>query len=171
MKYEGVVKSGLYVLITLVTLYFSPLFAGEKAPFPDNWRKFKLVEEGEIMRGNPLFPIVPGLHRTYMNDTAYSHFKRYIRTYKKEGKEPPPFPAGSMIVFVNFKDRKGKEPRMILVMYKKKGYIQTGGWVWEGFKMPGVKRIVSNPDKDCANCHYKGGKDWDGIFLSHWREK
>jgi hypothetical protein len=70
-------------------------------------------------------------------------------------------------VFVNFKDKAGKEPRLILVMHKKKEYGQTGGWGWEGFSMPDKKSIVANVDKDCANCHYKGTKDWDGNFFPH----
>jgi hypothetical protein len=152
-----------------ISLFFGwmVLHSQEKVPFPENWEKLNLVEEGEILKGNPLFAIVPGLHRTYLNDVAYEHFKKYVKEYIKEGKEPPPFPEGSLIVFVNFKDKAGKQPRLILVMHKKKEYGQTGGWGWEGFSMPDKKPIVTNVDKDCANCHYKGTKDWDGNFFPH----
>jgi hypothetical protein len=33
--------------------------------------------------------------------------------------------------------------------------------------MPDKKPIVTNVDKDCANCHYRGTKDWDGNFFPH----
>jgi len=156
----------------LVFLYFFPTIAQEKVPFPDGWENFVVVEEGVIGRGDPLFSIIPGYHRTYLNDIAYEHFKKYIKTYKSEGREKvPPFPEGSLIVFVNFKDDKGKEPILFAVMHKKKEYGQTGGWGWEAFKMPGKERIVTDPDKDCANCHYKSELSWDGAFFSHWKEK
>jgi hypothetical protein len=69
---------------------------------------------------------------------------------------------------VNYEDKEGKKPRLFIVMHKKKEYGQTGGWGWEAFK-PNGERIVKNPDKDCANCHYKGAKDWDGAFFSHYK--
>ena len=46
-------------------------------------------------------------------------------------KAVPPFPEGSLIVFVNFEDKEGKKPRLFLVMHKDKEYGQTGGWGWE----------------------------------------
>ena len=133
--------------------------------FPEGWRNMKKVEQGAILPGNPLYGIVPGYHETYMNDTAYAHFARYISDFKK-GKTPPQFPKGSTVIFVNYKD-KGQTPRVILVMYKTGDPKDEGGWKWEGFLMPSKKRIVKNPAKDCANCHYKGRKDWDGIFVPH----
>jgi len=101
-----------------------------------------------------------------MNRVAYEHFTRHIADFRK-GVIPPPFPKGSEVVFVNFKDKEGKTPRVVLVMHKTGRKEDEGGWKWEGFLMPAKKRIVKNPAKDCANCHYKGQKDWDGVFLPH----
>jgi len=126
----------------------------------------KMVEKGVILRGNPLYGIVPGFHKTFMNGTAYEHFRKHIGEFRK-GATPPPFPKGSEVVFVNFKDEAGEVPRVVLVMHKTGRKEDEGGWLWEGFLMPAKKRIVKNPAKDCANCHYKGKKDWDGIFLPH----
>lgn len=136
--------------------------------FPENWTTLLKVEEGEVVKGNPLSSIIPGLHHTYLNDIAYEHFKKYIKDYKG-GKPVPSFPEGSLIVLVNFEDKEGKKPRLFIVMHKDKEYGQTGGWGWEAFK-PDKTRIVANPDKDCANCHYKSPKSWDGAFFSHVRE-
>ncbi len=106
--------------------------AQKSVPFPENWNSLIKVEEGEIVKGNPLYSIVPGLHHTYLNDIAYEHFKKYIKDYKEKGKGAvPPFPEGSLIVFVNFEDKEGKKPRLFLVMHKDKEYGQTGGWGWE----------------------------------------
>ncbi len=135
-------------------------------PFPENWKNMNFVEKGVILRGTPLYGIVPGFHKTFMNDTAYKHFKKHFTTFKQKG-SPPPFPKGAEVVFVNFKDKEGKVPRIILIMYKTGKAEDEGGWKWEGFLMPDKKRIVKNPAKDCANCHYKGQKDWDGIFIPH----
>ncbi len=133
--------------------------------FPENWSGMNKVEKGAIMPGNPLYGIVPGYHETYMDETAYAHFTKYVADLKK-GKTPPAFPKGSTVVFVNFKD-KGKTPRVVLVMQKTGDPKDEGGWKWEGFLLPAKKRIVKNAAKDCANCHYKGKKDWDGLFLPH----
>lgn len=160
-----------YLFFVLSFLFLSAyfLFAQDKqVPFPDNWEKLNLVEEGEITKGNPLYAVAPGLHRVYANDIAYEHFKKYIKDYKA-GKEVPPFPEGSLFVFVNFEDKKGQKPRAFFVMHKDKGYNQTGGWGWEGFKAD-RSRMVRDPEKECANCHYKGAKDWDGNFFPHYKE-
>lgn len=155
--------------IPLSILYIGQvLFAQKAVPFPENWESLTKVKEGEIVKGSPLYAIVPGPNATYLNSIAYEHFKNHIKSYL-EGKEPPPFPEGSIIVFVNFEDKGRKKPRLILVMHKDKDYGQTGGWGWEGFK-PDKTRIVKNPDKDCANCHYKGTKDWDGAFFPEYKE-
>ncbi len=155
------------VLFLLLVSFYLVAYSQEKVPFPENYEKLIKVEEGEIVKGNPLFMIIPGLHRTYLNDIAYEHFKKYIADYKA-GKEVPPFPEGSYVVLVNYEDKEGKKPRLFVVMHKKKEYGQTGGWGWEGFK-PNGERTVRNPDKDCANCHYKSAKDWDGTFFSHYK--
>ncbi len=160
----------LTILAFGLALWFVEGIAQKNVPFPQEWQNLNFVEEGEIVKGNPLYGIIPGLHRTYLNDIAYEHFKKYIEEYKKGKEDIPPFPKGSLIVFVNFKDKAGKDPRIILVMHKDEEYGQTGGWGWEGFAMPDMRRIVSNPDKDCANCHYKGAKDWDGSFFTHWKK-
>ncbi len=152
-------------LIGSAVAILSLSFGGELS-FPENWRTMKEVEKGVILRGNPLYGIVPGFHRTYMNETAYRHFREHFAAFKK-GSAPPQFPKGAEVVFVNFKDKEGKTPRVILVMKKTGDPKDEGGWKWEGFLMPAKKRIVKNPAKDCANCHYKGQKDWDGIFLPH----
>ncbi len=152
-------------MILFLSLLIASAFAGD-VPFPENWKDMKNVEKGVILRGNPLYGIVPGLHKTFMNDIAYEHFKKHISEFKRKS-TPPPFPVGSEIVFVNFKDKAGTIPRVILVMYKTGDPKDEGGWKWEGFLMPSKKRIVKNPAKDCANCHYKGQKDWDGIFVPH----
>jgi len=60
---------GMLVVLTAAVLSF-----GGELSFPENWEKMKMVEEGVILRGNPLYGIVPGFHRTYMNETAYNHF-------------------------------------------------------------------------------------------------
>lgn len=176
MKRSSIIRDKISVarvsfgIVSSLFLGWMFLYSQEQVPFPEGWEKLNFVEQGEILKGNPLFAIFPGFHKIYLNDIAYEHFKKHIKEYK-EGKIPPPFPEGSMMVFVNFKDKEGKEPRLILVIHKKKEYGQTGGWGWEGFLMPEKKRIVANPDKDCANCHYKGAKDWDGAFLSHAKNR
>ncbi len=152
---------GLLVLTALAVVSF-----GGDVPFPENWKSMKMVEKGVILKGNPLYGIVPGFHKTFMNETAYAHFSKHVADFKK-GATPPPFPVGSEVVFVNFKDKTGEVPRVVLIMHKTGKAEDEGGWRWEGFLMPAKKRIVKNPAKDCANCHYKGRKDWDGVFLPH----
>ncbi len=154
------------VLIPFILVGFLYVLAGDGVQFPADWPDMKFVEEGVILKGNPLYGIVPGYHMTLMNDKAWEHFKKHFKDFRMK-KEVPPFPVGSKVVFVNFKGKHYKTPRIILVMLKTGKLGDVGGWKWEGFVMPEKRRIVKTPSKDCANCHYKGKKNWDGIFVPH----
>ena len=75
-----------------------------------------------------------------------------------------PFPAGSMIMKVNYAE--DKETLMSLTpMYKVEGFNpQAGDWFWAKYK-PNGKALASGKVKGCIDCH-RSQKEYDWTFMT-----
>lgn len=163
-------KLRLIFAITVALFYTQSISAQEKAnskqvEFPKDFATYSEVSKGIIAEGNLLHGILPdGVYKTVLNEVAYKHYVTFFENYKS-GKKSPDFPINSEVLLVQYKDAAATEPGVVLVMNKNPEFNQTGGWGWQGYLMPSKKSIVKDFSADCSSCHYKGTKDWDGIFF------
>lgn len=163
-------KLKIVFAITIIFLCTQSISAQQKkeskqVDFPKDFATYNEISNGIIGEGNLLHGILPdGPYKTILNEVAYKHYMAHFENYKS-GKKSPEFPKNSEILLVQYKDAAAKEPGVILVMNKNPEFNQTGGWGWQGYLMPAKKAFVKDFSADCASCHYKGTKDWDGGFL------
>jgi hypothetical protein len=139
------------MLLSLLALSLSALYAAESAQYPENFRRWVHVGTGVIMPGGPLPQSEEGMHHVFANQKAI------------DGYSSGEFADGSIIVYeLRETQQKGGvifegERRRVDAMIKdSRLYNGTGGWRFERFwKDDRTQDAVHDSGTSCFECHAK----------------
>ena len=142
------------VALAAIAAILSSSFAyaeSAKVDYPEGYRYWVHVKSLILLENHPFAETFGGLHHVYANDAALEALENGTS-----------YPDGAVLVFDLMEavtDVEGgttsEGPRIRLDVMQKDAALfpETGGWGYETFFGPELKRIITDPMASCHGCH------------------